>query len=174
MKAISLWQPWASLIACGAKRIETRSRITNYRGELAIHAAKTTEPWIDELINESPFRESLEDAISGLSVYAGNRLLSVAAQRKLPLGVIVATCRLVECRKIADPDGYTPKVSAEGRVLGAVPFYVNDTERIFGDFTPGCYAWIVTDIKPLAEPILAKGKPGLWEWIPPAGFEVSR
>ncbi len=39
MKAITLWQPWASLIAIGAKKIETRSWATKYRGPLAIHAA---------------------------------------------------------------------------------------------------------------------------------------
>lgn len=40
IKAITLWQPWASLIACHAKLYETRSWSTNYRGWLAIHAAK--------------------------------------------------------------------------------------------------------------------------------------
>lgn len=37
--AITLWQPWASLIALGAKQIETRSWNLRYRGPLAIHAA---------------------------------------------------------------------------------------------------------------------------------------
>ncbi len=40
MKAITLWQPYASLIAVGAKEFETRSWPTKFRGELAIHAAK--------------------------------------------------------------------------------------------------------------------------------------
>lgn len=40
MKAISLWQPWASAMALGSKRIETRHWATSYRGTLAIHAAK--------------------------------------------------------------------------------------------------------------------------------------
>ncbi len=40
MKAISLWQPWASAIALGLKRIETRHWQTSYRGQIAIHAAK--------------------------------------------------------------------------------------------------------------------------------------
>ena len=40
MKAISLWQPWASLVAMNLKRFETRSWSTSYRGEIAIHAAK--------------------------------------------------------------------------------------------------------------------------------------
>lgn len=40
MKALTLWQPWATLIALGAKRFETRSWTTNYRGLLAIHAGR--------------------------------------------------------------------------------------------------------------------------------------
>ncbi len=40
VKAISLWEPWASLMRCGAKSIETRSWSTPYRGPLLICAAK--------------------------------------------------------------------------------------------------------------------------------------
>jgi hypothetical protein len=42
MKAISLWEPWASAIAVGAKKIETRSWPTRYRGPLLICASKRT------------------------------------------------------------------------------------------------------------------------------------
>lgn len=40
IKALTLYQPWATLIAIGAKKIETRSWDTKYRGPLAIHASK--------------------------------------------------------------------------------------------------------------------------------------
>ena len=40
MKALSVTQPWATLIATGQKQIETRSWGTRYRGPLYIHAAK--------------------------------------------------------------------------------------------------------------------------------------
>ncbi|MGZ3917879.1 MAG: ASCH domain-containing protein [Flavisolibacter sp.] len=39
MKALSLLQPWASLVVMGAKKWETRSWSTHYRGELLIHAS---------------------------------------------------------------------------------------------------------------------------------------
>ena len=39
IKAISLWEPWASLIRAGLKRYETRHWKTNYRGPLLICAA---------------------------------------------------------------------------------------------------------------------------------------
>jgi hypothetical protein len=40
MRVISLWQPWAELVARGLKLYETRSWAIEYRGEIAIHAAK--------------------------------------------------------------------------------------------------------------------------------------
>lgn len=40
MKALTIFEPWASLIASGQKSIETRSWRTHYRGELFIHAGK--------------------------------------------------------------------------------------------------------------------------------------
>jgi activating signal cointegrator 1 len=39
MKAISLLQPWATLVVMGVKTIETRSWQTPHRGELLIHAS---------------------------------------------------------------------------------------------------------------------------------------
>lgn len=78
MKAISLWQPWASAMALGLKAIETRHWSTPHRGPMAIHAAKR---WTaDE-------RETAE--IMGLP--AG-----------LPLGAIVAVGSLVDVVRTED------------------------------------------------------------------------
>jgi hypothetical protein len=52
MKAISLWQPWASLWVSGRKIHETRSWRTRHRGWLAVHAARRIEAdlsWCAEL-----------------------------------------------------------------------------------------------------------------------------
>lgn len=43
IKAISIHQPFAHLIAIGEKRVENRSIYTPYRGRLVIHASKTRE-----------------------------------------------------------------------------------------------------------------------------------
>lgn len=82
MKAITLYQPWATLMAIGAKRIETRSWATSYRGELAIHAGKDT--WGIEIFFEEPFKAVLTAAgIRGIS--------------DLPLGQVVGVCELFSC-----------------------------------------------------------------------------
>jgi len=41
MKALSVKQPWANLIAAGEKTIETRTWATDYRGELLIVSSKS-------------------------------------------------------------------------------------------------------------------------------------
>ena len=49
MKALSIREPYATLIKDGIKYIETRSFKTNYRGPLYIHACKTKVKIKDEL-----------------------------------------------------------------------------------------------------------------------------
>ena len=44
MKALSLRQPWATLVIQGKKTLELRAWTVNYRGRLAIHASQTYDP----------------------------------------------------------------------------------------------------------------------------------
>ena len=77
MKAISLWQPWASAIPLGLKKIETRSWDTRLRGTIAIHAAKR---WT-------------EDERSWALHFS--RLYGRPELADPPRGAIIATARLV-------------------------------------------------------------------------------
>lgn len=42
--ALSVKQPWAALLACGAKAVEVRTWPTARRGPVLIHAARTADP----------------------------------------------------------------------------------------------------------------------------------
>ena len=153
MFCLSLTQPWATLVAIGAKRIETRSWATKYRGPLAIHASKGFPVTCKDLVGQMPFSHALSphfrDGHAGV----------VAA---LPLGAVIATCRLVDCKLIVGtPHGLTP--SGKGRMLPPI-----EPEFSFGDYTPGRYGWILEDVKLLPAPVPAKGMLGLWEWRPAA------
>ena len=142
MKVLTLRQPWATLVAIGAKKIETRSWKTNYRGPLAIHAAKR----IDKQILRLCFTEPFFDALAG----AGIRLIAqhVFRGNVLPRGAIVAICTLRQVVEITERN-------ASG---------LKDLELSFGDFTPGRYAWFLDDVEELVEPIPARGRQGLWLW----------
>lgn len=70
MKALTISQPFASLIADGEKWIENRSWLTNYRGPLAIHAG------------------------------VGTQYLTKSELADYPTSCIVAVCNLAECVSI--------------------------------------------------------------------------
>jgi hypothetical protein len=81
MKAITLEQPFASLVSIGAKTIETRPWSTDYRGQLAIHSGKFNSPVID--------------------TYYRNLLISAGLDcEQLPFEKIIAFVRLVSCEKV--------------------------------------------------------------------------
>lgn len=48
MKALSLTQPWATLVVTGRKRVETRSWPTSIRERIAIHASKAMPAYARE------------------------------------------------------------------------------------------------------------------------------
>jgi len=60
MKAITLHQPWASLVAQDIKTIESRSWTTSYRGLLVIHASKR-QPDV-EMLEDGPAGELFDES----------------------------------------------------------------------------------------------------------------
>jgi len=142
MRALTLTQPWATLIAIGAKKVETRSWPTAYRGPLAIHAAKGFPGWAKAYIYDDRFVHVLQAA--GFTHW-----------KQLPLGMVLCTCRLVGT--------FRTERGAQATLL-ADP--LSEQERAFGDYTPGRWAWNLADVQPFASPIPATGALGLWEWEP--------
>lgn len=147
MKALTLTQPWATLVAIGAKRIETRSWKTNYRGLLAIHAAKGFPSSARELCRQNPFHAELHRA----------GMASVSFSDELPRGAVIALCKIVDCLP-------TESLGCLSGVFDDYPELDTPQERAFGDYSPGRWAWIMEEAKPLTEPKPAKGALGLWEW----------
>lgn len=90
MKIITLHQPWASLIALGLKKYETRHWATSYRGALLIHAAKRPMGFSERQIYLSAIENGRK---SGLSL----PLEKVPFPEQLPLGYIVAIADLSDC-----------------------------------------------------------------------------
>ena len=98
MKVITLTQPWASLVALGAKRIETRSWTTSYRGPLYIHAAKGFPEDARELCFEEPFRTAL-GRLSPADLPRGAVLASAYLKHVLPVKVAQSCYPLSEMER---------------------------------------------------------------------------
>lgn len=145
LRAVTLWQPWATLVALGLKGHETRPPTIswrNYRGDLLIHAAKRP---IDAL-----GKELLEDI---------RKWWEIPPTEDFPLGALVAktqttgalTMRCSGEQRIGDRDIDIASISA--------------LERMTGDWRVGRLAIPLLNVQAIA-PIAATGAQGLWTPTP--------
>ena len=138
MRAISLWQPWATLIALGEKRIETRSWNPNYEGPILIHASKRWTREQQEIITRPVFRDALGD---------------YGITEPMPLGGFVARGNLGAC--FLSDEVY----ESEG---GRLASRLQGNESAFGDYSLGRWCWLIYDVVMLPELIPARGFQRLW------------
>lgn len=116
MKAISLWQPWATLWVLSnpsEKVFETRHWPTRYRGPLLVHAAKKQDRQILEAVYDERIMAALiRHGIHGIA--------------DLAFGSLIGRVDLVSCDQMADLcDQWSP----------------SEDEQAFGDWKPERYAW---------------------------------
>ena len=164
MKALTIQQPWASLITMGVKIIETRSWSTKYRGPLAIHAGlKKANIFENEWIWEPLL---YPDRVGRL-------------RTALHLGAVVATCELVDVVPIfdgirqanlrrveIDDDGLwlcESRDDEESDEYSERDWQDISDQLSYGDFSPGRFAWLLSNITPI-DPVPVKGHQGLWNW----------
>ena len=154
MKALTLHQPWASLIASGAKSIETRSwppppGLIGQR--IAIHAGK-------RLAGLKSLGPKVVDEMTGLH--------GVNWRGGVPLGEIVATVRLDHAARVRrEFKGYV-----EALVFRSLPGedrLIQVPTGPFGDFAIGRWLWLLSDVQPCDPPVPAVGRRGIWEWESP-------
>lgn len=180
MKALTIRQPWASLISLGVKRIETRSWSTSFRGPLAIHAGKAWPVPVAEW--QVPHDRGLGPMVERMAMV--ERMVDPAdpVTRRwetlhTPRGAVVAVADLVDVVPIVPADqpflhdghhrvfvGLHPNAIGESlwrtNPRGGPALDITD-QRPYGDFTPGRYAWLLNNVRPI-DPVPAKGRQGLW------------
>ena len=136
IKALSLWQPWASLVAVEAKLYDTRSWSTKYRGVLAIHAAKFDKyiyhydnPALNPLMREALIEGGFQTA------------------HQIPVGAVLCLVSLVDCYPVEQ-----------------VRDQLSEREIAFGDYGDGRFAWKLEMAHVFRPPVPARGHQGLWNW----------
>ncbi len=132
MKALTVYQPWASLECRGLKGTETRSWPTAYRGPLAIHAGVKWNDYLRERQRE----------LDAYLVRCGGLGLS----GDLPRGVILGIGILVDCLQVTE--GNQTMFSA--------------FDRVAGDLSLGRWVWVLDDVRPLRHPVACRGMQGIW------------
>lgn len=141
MRAITLWQPWASLVAFEEKKVETRCWSTKYRGELAIHSAARTPA----SLGVSRYDEKFVAALNEISKKHNWR--EYALIDDVPLGCVLCIVKLVSIELTATVRGD-----------------LSEQERLFGNYEDGRYAWFFEMVQKFDVPIPAKGNRMLWNW----------
>jgi len=138
VKTISLLQPWATLMVIGAKKVETRSWNTRYRGPLLIHASKGLSAECRQLCKQDPFSLFINDVDD------------------LPRGAIIGMVNL-------KGTGPTERFKSLGNG-GGIYIPNIDQELAFGDYGPNRYGWYCEDAIQFKEPIPCKGALSIWEF----------
>lgn len=142
LPAISLWQPWAALVASGVKRFETRSWSTDHRGALAIHAAKTRQGW----------EHAAPDVLEALrlSTYPDPKYRPPAPrQDDFAYGAVVATVELVSVIPIDE-------------LAGDVWQVAGSLDVALGDWSAGRYAWELICPEHVQPPVPVNGRQRLF------------
>ena len=152
MYAITLHQPWASLIALGVKTVETRSWPAPARlmGQtIAIHAGKRVvrKPGV-AVENEMRAR------------------LGGDWHRAMPAGAVLATVVLAGMARVDRVDRRVGlavhDLSTEvGCAVGLGQTRIDP----WGDFAPSRWLWFLNDVRTLPEPVPAVGHQSFWRWV---------
>lgn len=151
--ALTLTQPWATLVAIHAKTIETRSWGTKVTGPIAIHAAKGFTEDDRYICSTEPFREVLAAA-------------GYENATKLPFASIVCVSNLAACYRF---NADTLAIITRGALKGAFPRY----EHHFGNYDADRFGLKLENTIPLETPVPARGMQKLWR-IPADVRDVLR
>lgn len=136
IKAISLHQPWASLIPMGLKKYETRSWSTSYTGPLLICAAKKTSTYQE--LTHCYFLTKYQQLLTDTDNYVD--------WDDLPRGCVIALVDLTDCIRMTQT-------------------FINQqpqTELDTGDWRVGRFAWKLDNIRRIVPAIPITGKQGLF------------
>lgn len=137
MKVISVWNPYASLLAHGHKLTETKGMPAPKAligTRIGIASTKIIKPE-----QRAPFK----DPKFARYYYETNLPRQI---EELPNGFLLGTVLLHSCDIITEEDLEE----------------VTEEEQLYGWWTPGRYAWRCRDPQPLAVPVPVKGAQGIW------------
>ena len=154
---ISILQPFASLVVMGAKKIETRSWNTEFRGELYIHASLGKDYGPEklscrELCYKEPFKQFINCGL---------------AYDKLPFGKIIGKVNMVGTFAMNDA------MLGKGVTFKNQIWEFSNEELSFGDFSCDRHGWLFSNPVQFAYPIQAKGKQGFWNYDLPDQFNYQ-
>lgn len=138
MRALSMWQPWASLWCTDAKEHETRDWELHHRGWLLVHAAKTRKGFDD-----------VSEELDGITV---DRFGSMW-RHELPFGAIIGAVDIVDVQA-------TSVILKHYGKLADLRDGKEWTDLQCGNFGPRRYGFLRRAFRKFAQPIPYRGQQG--------------
>jgi hypothetical protein len=164
MKALTIWQPWASLIIAGAKPYEFRGwrvprsligqRIIIHAAAHKIDAEEAGALFRLRHFRNTDARQKLAWAETCLIAEKAQAVLNQALEGRLPMAAGLGTAIIGE-----------PRLGTEIAEEFGVP-RANDSDRD----QHANWGWPMLDIEPWPEPIPMRGRQGFWPWPTPQDF----
>ena len=154
--ALSLWQPWATLMALGHKAVETRGWSTNYRGRLVIHAAKKVVGRRGDRWRLGEFE--VERDASGYLL----RGPGLNWPYRLPLGAAVATFDLIDVVPTEQIHIRPDRIAPVPYPPAAGVLFIGESEAAYGNYGPGRFGWLTSGRRALTRPVPMRGRQGLF------------
>ena len=176
MKALTVRQPWAHLIAHNAKWIETRTRPAPAIAEPFLIHAGVVKPDLPNKVKTTGGLAVNARRIGDYTVWRGTKSFGyrhfIRQTTEMPdmldMGVFVAKVRIHDCLPIVSQPVSGRAIRVDGRKLtlevnGQAVTNLSD-EFPYGDYTPGRWAWLLTDVERLNPEIRlhARGQLGFW------------
>ena len=138
MKAITIKQPFASLIVEGIKDIENRTWKTNLRGRVLIHAGAKSADFLDSQLADHIYDFIRRTSKSGKD-WSG-----------YPFSAIIGSVEIVDCVE------YHKSIWAEKSIDIYEQFSLDRHEAI--------YNWVLANPIKFDNPIPCKGKLSFWDY----------
>lgn len=146
--AISLLQPWATLVILGAKKFETRGWQINSKwlpSELYIHASFRPPVNFHSLLKKEPFKKFDQFFLKDEGIVC-------------PTGAIIGRVTVKRIMTTSDWEFEHSFHSTGERKLNRKW----EMEKAFGDYGPNRYAWQLDDVIRLPEPVRCGGALSRW------------
>lgn len=183
MKAISLWQPWASLVAIEVKPYETRhwAPPKELIGQtIAIHAAKYADKDAKRMAEDLIYGQhpagghELGDKLARSMEGIADRDMGLFSRACFPVGCIICTARLDAAFELGEAaEGTAFPAASTLRAMRSRPMPGCFTVRYddWGNYAPGRWAWLLRDVKLLKPIVPMKGRQGFFDL--PQGWLVN-
>ena len=152
MYAITLHQPWASLITLGIKTVETRSWPAPERlvGQtIAVHAGKRVVRKPGVAVENEMWAHLGEDW-----------------RKVIPVGAVLATVTLAGMARVKHVNPTTGHaVHDRSTEVGCAVGLGQTRIDPWGDFSPDRWLCLLADVRALPDPAPAIGHQSFWRWV---------